>query len=138
VEEVKCLTIITSILFLFSSFCFSSVVDPQPLKLRHACGTAVVANARISLISEKQSAPEKSILSSETGDFDFGNVMPGAYRLSMNWTGQDGTSSGPIHNSFPIVVLGQNQETSCKHPIHVDLLKGSESALTVSFKNENK
>jgi hypothetical protein len=137
VEEVNRAAIVASVLFLlFSSSCFSELIDPPPLKVARVCGVAMVAGAELELKRAKGQDSVAKVVSGSDGKFDFGSVAPGLYRLSMKWKNQAGEFGGPIQNSYPLRVT-TNKEVSCKRPLFVRELSGSESGLAVSFGSEN-
>jgi hypothetical protein len=138
VEEVKRTAVIASVMFLlFSSSCFSELIDPPPLKVRRVCGTAMVAGAELELKRDGGQESFAKVRSDKEGKFDFGAVPVGLYRLSMTWLDGTGKIQGPIHNTYPIKVTGTN-EVGCRTPLLIGELSGSESGLTVSFGSENK
>jgi hypothetical protein len=140
VEEVKRTAIIASVMFLlFSSSCFSELIDPPPLKVRRVCGVAMVAGAELELKRATGHESFAKVRSDKDGKFDFGAVPVGLYRLSMTWPDSTGQLQGPIHNTYPIKVTGTSG-VGCKRPLWVGELTGSgwESGLNVSFGSENQ
>jgi hypothetical protein len=130
VEEVKRTAL--AVLAFVSIRCFCSVIDPPPIKVRQVCGTAAVASAQLTLRADGGRS-KIVIQTNPEGKFDFGNLPAGTYRLSMTWPDEKGNVQQPIHNSYPIRVVNLTEGSSCEHPLLVDLLRGSESGLTVSF-----
>jgi hypothetical protein len=132
VEEVKRTALAASAFVFISIQSFRSVIDPQALKVRQVCGTAAIASAQLSLRAEG-STSEIHVPTAHNGTFSFGNIPAGIYRLSTTWQEKNGNVQQPIHNSCPIKVIGTNAAAACRRPVWVDMLRGSESGLTVSF-----
>jgi hypothetical protein len=124
--------------FFLSSFCFCSIIDPPPLNVQQVCGTAIVANAELKLKPSKLDQSAISTQSDKIGNFDFGEVPTGEYRLSMMWPDKAGKLDGPISNSYPIKVVSSKVHSGCQRPLEVSILSGTESGIKVSFKSESK
>jgi hypothetical protein len=116
VEEVKRTALAASAFVFISIQSSCSVIDPQALKVRQVCGTAAIASAQLSLRAEASTA-EIHVPTAHNGTFSFGNIPAGIYRLSMTWQDKNGNVQQPIHNSYPMKVVGTNAAAVCKRPV---------------------
>jgi hypothetical protein len=83
VEEVKRTALAASAFVLISIQSFCSIIDPQALKVRQVCGTAI-GSAQLSLRAEG-STSEIHIPTAHCGRFSVGSIPAGICRLSMTW-----------------------------------------------------
>ena len=102
------------------------------------CGTAIVASAQLKLKPSKLDQLTISTESDKIGNFDFGSVPAGEYRLSMMWPDKEGKLVGPISNAYPIKVVSSKVYSGCQRPLEVGILSGTESGIKVGFKSESK
>jgi hypothetical protein len=132
VEEVRRAAVAALAVVFISIRCFCSVIDPPALNLKQVCGTASVSSAQL-MLKANGTGSDIVIHADREGKFDFVNLPAGKYRLSMTWLDEKGNVQQPIHNSYPFEPITTTKGTVGKRPLLVDMLRGSESGLTVSF-----
>jgi hypothetical protein len=122
VEEVKQTALAASVFVFISIPSFCSVIDPEALKVRQVCGSALIASAQLCLRADG-STSEIHVPTAHNGRFPFGDIPEGSYRFSMTWQDENGNVQQPIHNAYPIKVIGTNA-AAVSALFWVDMLRG--------------
>ncbi len=114
-----------SIAFLSRDVLFSETVYPKPLKVRQICGQVVVANRHLELRKEPQGTAIADAISSSDGSFAFWKIQAGNY-----WLAIPGLTTQDV---YPLTLIRPVKTTVCGRRLFVNITKGMDSSLMVSF-----